>query len=394
MKDLLARARAAMNLIALLTLLMGWVVMKSTRATTNLLQPEQIATAYVMLFQEIPRLSVSRDSWGPIGLDGHQIWVPSPEDLRRNPLETLDQTIVSLARDVTWDEEGKRPFGGVEPGSSLGLSRGWLETAPAKGEINLDPLRLPPLDVTDAPPTNIAEAIVTGNPDLETCLFAVAWGYRQPNLDWRLVAGIALAKAASIHFREHGAQPGESIDIVHKQSQGTIKVPFIEEEVPTADAIMLLSIGVAFPLIYLLSLASALNGCIDFSKDEEGFNFLFFHPSRIGPALGISWLLLPSGVIALGIYRLGRFSFSWLGTIILATGILVTWRLLMVRRRLRVKRTVTLQAQGRRAQMEHDPSVEEADGLRSLQAGGMEPNEVKLDGSAVQSVGAGEARNP
>ena len=75
---------------------------------------------------------------------------------------------------------------------------------------------------------------------------------------------------------------------------GGVHVPYVEERLPGNLAVALISIALAGPYLFLLSLCNAISSAIAAADDASGSDWLFFHPGRLGPTLGTLWLLGPA----------------------------------------------------------------------------------------------------
>jgi hypothetical protein len=80
----------------------------------------------------------------------------------------------------------------------------------------------------------------------------------------------------------------------HKRVAPPIKVPFIDQELSSLYAVLVLTIGLVGPFVFLLSLMSAIKAAIEKGDRSEGAGWLFFHPDKLGISLGIIWLFAPS----------------------------------------------------------------------------------------------------
>jgi hypothetical protein len=78
-----------------------------------------------------------------------------------------------------------------------------------------------------------------------------------------------------------------------------IKLPFIDAELKSNSAIIVLAVCVVGPFVYLLSLMLAIEEAMKEEDYAEGATWLFFHPGKIGACLGSAWLLAPALAIFL-----------------------------------------------------------------------------------------------
>jgi hypothetical protein len=73
-----------------------------------------------------------------------------------------------------------------------------------------------------------------------------------------------------------------------------VQLPYIDERLSGELAVVLISLGLAGPFLYLLSLFRAMRTEIAYMEEVEGNDWLFFHPGRLGVGLGAAWLAGPS----------------------------------------------------------------------------------------------------
>jgi len=57
--------------------------------------------------------------------------------------------------------------------------------------------------------------------------------------------------------------------------------------------VLVLTFGLVGPFVYLMSLMSTIGAAIRKDEPAEGAGWLFFHPTKLGPILGASWLFAP-----------------------------------------------------------------------------------------------------
>jgi hypothetical protein len=89
---------------------------------------------------------------------------------------------------------------------------------------------------------------------------------------------------------------------LRKRVAPPIKLPFLDQELNSLYAVLVLTVGLVGPFVYLLSLMSAIEAAIEKGDRSEGAGWLFFHPGKLGIALGIIWLFAPSATLLLSCF--------------------------------------------------------------------------------------------
>lgn len=79
-----------------------------------------------------------------------------------------------------------------------------------------------------------------------------------------------------------------------------ITIPFIEQELPIVGAIPLIAAALLVPLLYLLSLCGAMKLAAERVDNHDGIDWVFFHPGILGLVVGIAWLAAPGLVVLFG----------------------------------------------------------------------------------------------
>ncbi len=92
--------------------------------------------------------------------------------------------------------------------------------------------------------------------------------------------------------------------------QGSVKLPFVEQMVPTSTAIPVMIMALVAPYLYLISICSALRSIFIRAESVVVSDWIMLHPGRLGVALGIIWLLIPTSSILAGWIHHGLF-FAW-----------------------------------------------------------------------------------
>lgn len=113
----------------------------------------------------------------------------------------------------------------------------------------------------------------------------------------------------------------------------TIQVPLVDRPVEASRAIAVWTLAFVVIFLYLFSLAEAMRSRARLIRDEKGIDFVFFHPTPLGPILGATWLLMP-GVAAVLLTARG-FTPALFGVltavILLVLATLIVWRLMVAR---------------------------------------------------------------
>lgn len=91
--------------------------------------------------------------------------------------------------------------------------------------------------------------------------------------------------------------PSAAVATLNDASQRLIKIPFVEQEVRNQTASVIITIALLGPYLYLASICLALRKSAEVTVGSEGADWSFFHFGKIGPILGALWLLLPAGVV-------------------------------------------------------------------------------------------------
>jgi hypothetical protein len=94
-------------------------------------------------------------------------------------------------------------------------------------------------------------------------------------------------------FTGAGGDEGVTLEELDKRLALRIKLPFVEERVERPIALILLSVGMIGLFLYCLSTIGAIEVESQFATDRKGADWLFFHPGRLGIALGSAWLISP-----------------------------------------------------------------------------------------------------
>jgi len=102
----------------------------------------------------------------------------------------------------------------------------------------------------------------------------------------------------------------ETFEAAQKASTQSIKVPVLDQNVSSKYTAIVLLLAIIPPLVFLISICKTLAIRITRKLENDegaGFDWIFLHDSYIGPVLGSIWLLLPVAVAIVGIVR-GTFT--------------------------------------------------------------------------------------
>ena len=78
------------------------------------------------------------------------------------------------------------------------------------------------------------------------------------------------------------------------------KFPFISQDVPVTDAVLVLAFGSLRLLLYLHSVCEAMNRIAVTTDENTGIDWIFFHQTKLGLPLGLIWIASPTLIVLLG----------------------------------------------------------------------------------------------
>lgn len=129
--------------------------------------------------------------------------------------------------------------------------------------------------------------------------------------------------------------PNQSFDSAQSALTASIKLPILNQEIASRSAPMVVLFALIAPLLYLISICQTIKhraGRAQVNGETGGFDWIFLHESYVGPILGTGWLLLPVATIIIGISE-GIFDVWESALLLLGSGgvsgwvIVCAWRL-------------------------------------------------------------------
>jgi hypothetical protein len=123
-------------------------------------------------------------------------------------------------------------------------------------------------------------------------------------------------------FSSHPAvDANETILEAHRALRMKIKVPILNVSVTQLEVNKLFALSIGIILCYLLSTTLAMHRLCKIAPLEEMLQWIFFHPTPIGTALGIIWLLFPAATLAVNHQWIEAIIVGMLGSSVIGSAI-------------------------------------------------------------------------